>query len=161
MDRNLWKVENYLDFLSARRELLAKAANEFLESLYKGSIPESEPTPTIYELQLTDVPGGFANEEEELLVQEFNEWIVSQGLPSGEILYELIEEATGEPLAILDIAWPNGLQEGLSQPVALLIDEEKETEEAVNSMGYRYFRDPKDFKSYVLSEILASDDLAA
>ncbi|MBW1957622.1 MAG: DUF262 domain-containing protein, partial [Deltaproteobacteria bacterium] len=161
MDRNLWKVENYLDFLSARRELLAKAANEFLESLYKGSIPESEPTPTIYELQLTDVPGGFANEEEELLVQEFNEWIVSQGLPSGEILYELIEEATGEPLAILDIAWPNGLQEGLSQPVALLIDEEKETEEAVNSMGYRYFRDPKDFKSYVLSEILTSDDLAA
>jgi hypothetical protein len=161
MDRNFWKVENYPDFLSARRELLAKAANEFLESLYSGTIPESEPTPSIYELQLVDIPGGFTNEEEALIVQEFNEWIVSQGLPSGEILYELVEEATGEPLAILDIAWPNGLQEGLSQPVALLIDEEKETEEAVNSMGYRYFRDPKDFKSYVIREILAADNLPA
>ncbi len=161
MDRNLWKVENYPDFLAARRELLAKTANGFLESLYTGAIPEAEPTPSIYELQLADVPGGFASEEEELIVREFNEWIISKGLPSGEILYELVEEPTGEPLAILDLAWPNGLQEGLSQPVALMIDEERETEEVVSSMGYRYFRNPENFKSYVLREILAADDLAA
>ena len=161
IDRNLWKVDNYPDFLAARRELLAKAANEFLEGLYAGAIPESEPTPSIYELHLADVPGGFANEEEALIVQEFNEWIVGQGLPAGEILYELVEESTGEPLAILDIAWPDGLQEGLSQPVALMIDEERETEEVVSSMGYRYFRDPENFKAYVLREILAADDLAA
>lgn len=161
MDRNLWKMENYPDFLAARRILLAKKANEFLESLYKGAIPESEPAPSIYEVRRADVPGGFATEEEELIIREFNEWIVSQGLPSGEILYELVEEPTGEPLAILDIAWPNGLQEGLSQPVALLIDEERETEEVVSSMGYRYFRDTENFKSYVLREILAADELAA
>jgi hypothetical protein len=35
MDRELWKVENYRDFLTARRELLAKAANKFLNSLIK------------------------------------------------------------------------------------------------------------------------------
>ena len=107
---------------------MAEASNEFLESLYKGTIPESKPVPSIYEVKKADIPGGFSNEDEELIVQEFNEWIVNQGLPAGEILYELIEESTGEPLAILDIAWPKGLQEGLSQPVALLIDEEKETE---------------------------------
>ncbi len=33
MDRNLWKVKNYQDFLAVRRELLAKAANDFLDGL--------------------------------------------------------------------------------------------------------------------------------
>jgi hypothetical protein len=36
----LWKPENYLSFLEARRELLARAANEFLESLLTGSAVE-------------------------------------------------------------------------------------------------------------------------
>ena len=36
MDRELWKVENYLKFLDARRELLAQAANSFLDSLIGG-----------------------------------------------------------------------------------------------------------------------------
>tara|TARA_Y100000590_G_C15700839_1_gene1006712 strand:+ start:214 stop:2319 length:2106 start_codon:yes stop_codon:yes gene_type:complete len=33
MDRNLWKVENYRDFLAARRELISTALNEYLDSL--------------------------------------------------------------------------------------------------------------------------------
>jgi hypothetical protein len=33
MDSNLWRIERYRDFLAARRELLAQAANAFLESL--------------------------------------------------------------------------------------------------------------------------------
>ena len=70
-------------------------------------------------------------------------------------------ELSGEPLAILDIAWPNGLQEGYSQPVALLIDEERETEEVVNNMGFRIFRDPANFKDYVLRDIVVADELAA
>ena len=37
MDPNLWKVENYAEFLQTRRELLAKAANEFLNSLLGGT----------------------------------------------------------------------------------------------------------------------------
>ena len=32
MDRELWKPENYLDFLAARRHLLARAMNEFVAS---------------------------------------------------------------------------------------------------------------------------------
>ena len=42
IDPKLWKYENYHDFLAARRELLAKAANEFLDGLHTGNIPESE-----------------------------------------------------------------------------------------------------------------------
>ncbi len=45
----------------------------------------------------------------------------------------------GEAIAILDLAWTNGLQEGLSQSVALLLNEPPEVEQAVNQAGYRYF----------------------
>ena len=64
-------------------------------------------------------------------------------------------------MAILDLAWPNGLQEGYSQPVALLIDEYRETEDAVNHMGYRHFKDPKSFRAYVIREILGTEEIAA
>jgi hypothetical protein len=33
MDRNLWKIENYREFLAARRELISMTLNEYLESL--------------------------------------------------------------------------------------------------------------------------------
>ncbi|MBC8394432.1 MAG: DUF262 domain-containing protein [Deltaproteobacteria bacterium] len=161
MDRNLWKTDNYLDFLEARRELLAKAANEFLESLHSGEVPEMEEIPSVLERERIDIPGGFAGEEEERIVNELNDWIVQQGLPKGEILYELADQETGEPLAVLDLAWPDGLQEGYSQPVALMIDEEKETQELVSSMGYRYFTNSDSFRSYVLKNILAAEELAA
>ncbi len=160
MDPELWKTENYSEFLLVRRELFAKATNEFVDSLYAGSVPESEVVPSAFEQPIVDIPGGFASEEEERIIKGFNEWIIQQGLPSGEMLYELADPVSGEPLAILDIAWPNGLQEGYSQPVALLIDEERETEEVVSSMGFRFFRNPKNFRAYVIRDIIA-DELAA
>lgn len=41
MDCKLWKLENYLDFLAARRKLLAKAANKLLSNLEAGRLPEA------------------------------------------------------------------------------------------------------------------------
>ena len=161
MDRDLWKIENYLDFLVARRELLANAANEFLDSLFAGYVPETEVIPSTFEKPRLDIPGGFASEEEERIIKECNEWMIEQGLPAGEILYELAEPYTKEPLAILDLAWPIGIQEGLSQPVALMIDEEPETEEAVNTVGFRYFNDLTRFKDYVTRNILTTEEIAA
>jgi len=153
MDRELWKVENYPDFLAARRDLLAQAANEFLESLFYGKLPEKVVSPEVSERKLALVPGSIDSDEEEQLLNECNKWVAEQGLPEGELGYDLTDE-TGDLIAILDLAWPDGLQEGLSRPVALLIDEGKETEEAVNSQGYRYFTNIRDFKQYVKSEIL-------
>ncbi len=153
MDRELWKVENYPDFLAARRALLAQAANEFLESLVGGRLPEKIVSPEVSERELVMVPGSIDSDEEEQLLSECNKWITDQGLPEGELSYNLTDDKN-QLLAILDLAWPDGLQEGLSQPVALLIDEGKDTEEAVNSQGYRYFANVEDFKRYVNSEIL-------
>jgi len=36
---------------------------------------------------------------------------------------ELTDLESGEPLAVLDLAWPEGLQAEQSEPVALLLDE--------------------------------------
>jgi hypothetical protein len=43
----------------------------------------------------------------------------------------------------------------IARPVAALIDESQETEEAANRAGYRYFIDVHAFHAYVRQEILA------
>lgn len=157
MDRDLWKVGNYRDFLSARRELLAKAANDFLDSLLAGPAPSLEKAPSITEREVQP-PSDLAAEDEDALLISTNEWVVEQGLPEGEFLFELADPVSGEALAVFDLAWPEGLQEGLSQPVALLIDESTEVEEAANRAGYRFFTDADAFRDYVSREILAADE---
>ena len=152
MDPNLWKMENYRDFLAARRELLAHAANDFLDSLREGSVPEIEPVVSVLN-RTEDVPRHLTSEEEILLAA--NRWIAEQGLPAGELGHEIVNETTEELLATLDLAWPDGLQEGLSQPVALLIDEDAETEKRASEAGYRYYTDIESLKRYVEEQILA------
>ena len=70
----------------------------------------------------------------------------------------LADPETGDPLAVLDLAWPNGLQEGLSAPVTLLIDEDAEVEEIANRCGFRFFTSPDAFRAYVERRILASSE---
>lgn len=161
MERELWKVENYRDFLAARRELLANAANEFLDSLLAGGIPEPEAMKPILEHEKGEIAHSIKNEEEEELLIACNEWVVNHGLPEGDFLYELAHPETGDVIAVFDIAWPNGLQPGLSQPIALLINEGDEVIDAANKAGYRYFTCDEDFKSYVKHEILAETENGA
>ena len=155
MDRELWKSENYLEFLEERRKLLSTAANEFLNSLFSGSIPDTDILEELHEQPIRVIPGGIDDAEEEALLIKVNEWAKEQGLPSGDLSYHLADEESGDLTAILDLAWPLGLQEGLSQPVAILINEGSDTEEATNNAGFKYFTDVDDFKKYVQSEILA------
>jgi hypothetical protein len=157
MDRELWKIENYPAFLDARRELLAAAANDFLESLSGGTAegPDVDEGSSIVDREAMVVPGGVEDDDEMQLLIEVNDWVVEQGLPDGELEYELVDDESGEPLAVLDLAWPDGLQEGLSQPVVLLIGETQATEEAANQAGYRFFTDVESFREYVRDEVLA------
>lgn len=154
MDRELWRVERYLDFLEARKVLLAEIANTFLDELLLGERPEETFAPGV----LQTVPGGVESKEEEEVILGCNEWVVAQGLPEGEILHELAHPQTGEPLAVLDLAWPDGLQAGLSQPVALLIDEGPETLATANAAGFRYFTSVEKLKTYVEQEVLALEE---
>src|SRR5262249_22526131 len=57
MDRSLWKMENYGRFLEARRELLADAANRFLQGLLDGVHPEPEKSPSILDREVPVMSG--------------------------------------------------------------------------------------------------------
>lgn len=153
MDPELWKIENYPAFLAARRELLAQAANDFLDGLLHGTSAAAEVAAPV--LAHPSEAAARIESDEDRAIRDLNEWLVSQGLPSGEINYELIDAETGALLATCDLAWPNGIQEGYSQPVALLVDREPESIEAANSAGYRYFTDLADLRHYIESEVLA------
>ena len=152
MDKELWKIENYLDFLRARQELLAQETNRrMLELLHgedywlKGEIKESE---------AKVIPGGISTEEEEKELEALMQWMEQQSLPTGIMSYDFSDEETGEQLAVFDLAWPNGIQEELSEPAAVLLNEPAETISIANRAGFRCFTSVKEFKTYVKSEIL-------
>src|SRR5690606_16745869 len=152
MDRYLWRVENYLEFLEARRELLARAANDFLDSLLAGAETEEEEMTSILEREIEAIPGRIESEEEEEMLPNCRMWMEQQGLPIGDLEYELVNDETKQQLATLDLAWPEGIQVGRSQPVALLIDEDDSTLQIAQRNGYRCFTDYEQFKAYVRDE---------
>ena len=93
------------------------------------------------------------DEEEEKLARA-NKWVVKQGLAEGELDYDLFDTESGQQLAVLDLAWPTGLQEGLTEPVALLIEEDSDVEELASQAGFRFFTSVASFRRYVKQEIL-------
>ncbi len=101
------------------------------------------------------VRGGITSEAEEEALEELNEWIVAQGLPLGLLAYDFADSETGEQKAVFDLAWPNGIQEELSQPVAVLLNETADTLSIASQAGFRCFTETEDFKRYVQRDILA------
>lgn len=162
MDRELWKRENFLDFLVARQELLAEAANEFLNSLKEGTVTEqkvADKKPAQREQSYYEIIDSITSREEEQELRDLQKWLAEQNLPEGEWGFEILDE-NEEPAAFLDLAWPNGLQEHLTQPVSVLINEDNETKNLANRAGFRYFTTIEEFKQYVLSEIVAEQTAA-
>ena len=72
----------------------------------------------------------------------------AKGLKPGTTNHELIDN-DGKVVAIIDLAWPQGVQSGLSEPLALLLNETAETQATVSKYGYRYYTSVHDFKEYV------------
>ena len=158
MDPELWRIENYREFLEARRALLAEETNKRLTELLHGdthwlerlSAPVEEPPSAVS----PEVIGGISSEEEEQELEAINGWIAEQGLPQGLLAYAFADEDTGEQKAVFDLAWPNGIQAGLSQPVAVLLNESRDVIVLASGAGYRCFTTPTDFRQYVENEFL-------
>lgn len=157
-DPTLWRIDNYRDFLEARKTLLAKETNRRLAALLHGDgrwLQESAGG-TAAPLSLPgEVLGGIADEEEKRALEALNEWVAAQGLPRGELAYDFADEKTGEQKAVFDLAWPNGLQPGLSQPVAVLLAEGAEVIALANGAGYRCFTTPASFRRHVEADLLS------
>lgn len=101
----------------------------------------------------TTVPGGIASDEEERVLAETSAWAHELGLALGEVAYDHADPETGEQVAVFDLVWPNGLREGLTEPVALLLNEEEQTIALANAAGLRCFTDVASFRAYVMQEV--------
>lgn len=77
-----------------------------------------------------------------------------QKLPEGERSWDLADETTGEQLAVVDLAWPRGIQEGLTGKVAVLIDEDVATHRIVARAGFRCFDSVQGFQEHVRRDVL-------
>ena len=154
-DPALWKLDNFRNFLEARKELLARELNRQMENLLHGdtrwlvgdAVPRVEPL----------VVGGISSEEEEQELESMNDWVASQGLPRGVLAFDHADPDSGEQIAVFDLAWPNGLQEELSQPVALLLNEEASTIALASQAGFRCFTDTGALRCYVQQEVVGGN----
>ena len=153
MDEALWRLDRYEDFLEARRELLAREANERLLALLHGDgrwLEENErrapeaPAPIL---------SGIASAEEERALTEVSAWVRGLGLAEGQLAYDHADEHTGEQMAVFDLVWPDGLRAGLTEPVALLLNEEERTIALANAAGLRCFTSVDDFRGYIAKEV--------
>ena len=145
-DERLWDVDRYEDFLAARRKLLAKQVNQVLGELERGDLQRDEDQPT------GETVVAFFEDAERRQLDELRMWMSDRRLPIGEILHEAAG-AEGD-VCTFDLAWPDGVQTELSQPVAVLLDEPAEVHEAANNAGFRFFTSIDEFKHYVETEIL-------
>lgn len=152
-DPSLWKIDAYLDFLAARRELLAAEVNFRMEQLLHGDVQWLGGIAGVTEEE--QLGSGISSPEEEAELQELNNWIASQGLPRGLLAYELTDPVSNKLKAILDLAWPGGLQAELSDPVAVMLNENAETIAEASGAGFRCFSSVDSFRKYIKSDVLA------
>lgn len=143
----LWHINKYEEFLKQRRILLANAANNLLNSLYDGKIQETELVSFVTRDYRSDI-----DEEEE--IAEMSEWMLNAGLNEGIMNHELLDE-NGNAVAIIDLAWPQGIQRGLSEPIALLLNETADTQAIVSKYGFRYYTSVSELKDYIQRNYLS------
>ena len=155
-DPELWKIGNFRDFLEARKILLAAEVNSRMEELLHGDgrwlAGPSTPAPAPEVIR-----GGITSEDEEEGLEALNQWMEQRGLPRGILAYDFADAETGQQRALFDLAWPSGIQEELSQPVAMLLNEGPEILAIASQAGFRCFLSTDDLRRYVQQEILAGE----
>lgn len=152
MDTALWQIDRYADFLEARKELLAAEANRRFAELLHGD--DRWIADSVAVVAAPQVAGGVTSAEEEAELEAINQWATAQGFAEGHLAYDHSDQETGAQLAIFDLAWPQGLQEELTEPVAVLLNESQETIGLANAAGFRCFTRAAAFKDYVNRELL-------
>jgi len=134
MDRDLWRIDRYADFLAARRELLAQAAQSFLAELRDGATAAAAPT-----LQPVVV---IADEQDDVRAAQIRAMVAELtrlGYARPELDSEIADPVTGRVLAVAEAFWPHGLQAGQGNPVVLELDPEAADLPRLEELGYEVF----------------------
>ncbi|MDG3039794.1 GmrSD restriction endonuclease domain-containing protein [Roseicyclus marinus] len=110
-DPSLWRIENYRDFMDARKELLADAANACLASLLHDdtSLLDGARAARINDRVLL---GGIGTEDEAAELEGLNDWVAAQGFPRGEMAFDLAAAALHEDYAAPGQLSPRGVNIG-------------------------------------------------
>lgn len=147
MDEELWQLHRYSDFLAARRELLAEAANGFLQTLEHNSTPAGEvPERGSLTVGTAIDPEPDAEEDE---IRELVQWVREQGYARGSVDCEVAHPVTGKIVAMAEAYWPEGLQEGLDSPVMLELDPEPDTLNSLSALGILVFTTTQALRDHV------------
>ena len=143
-------MENYRAFLAARKTLLADALNATMEELLHGDLRWLSGAASVATLvPETTMASPSPEEDEESQLQSVAAWMASEQLDAGVPGFELANPETGRQTAVLDLAWPYGIQAGLSEPVALLLNEPAAVVAVATNAGFRCFTSTADFRRYV------------
>ncbi len=145
MDKSLWRMDRYPEFLSARRELLAEAANSFLENLTKGAVIDSKPQPR------GTVTAEVEEDPREQEVTRMLELLANHAVVSPQRDVE-IYDPDGHLIAVAEAFWPNGLQPGRGEATMLELDHERTDIERLQALGYRVFTSTKALITFVEHE---------
>ncbi len=134
LDPELWRPERYLDFLAARRELLAHAAQSFLTELRDGATAAAAA-----ELRPVAV---VADEHDDVRVAQIKamvEELTRRGFAEPALDSEIADPVTGRALAVAEAYWRDGLQPGQGKPVVLELDPEAADLPRLEELGYEVF----------------------
>lgn len=148
---DLWRVDRYLDFLAARRRLLAASAQTFLDSLRNPEAPHDE-TP-LERLQVAE------EESDDPRVEQVRALITTlegRGFATPETDAEIPDPLSGTQLAVAEAFWAEGLQPGLGSPVVLELDPEDADLPRLEELGYQVFTSVDALLGFVESESVAA-----
>ena len=145
-DPALWRIDRYPDFLAARRELLADAANAFLGALRTGTAPGANELLERQKVVVETIDDQDArNEEIAALIVELTEL----GCAEPAVDCEISDPGTGKALAIAEACWPEGLQPGQGNPVVLELDPGESDLARLEELGYEVFTSTDSLRGYV------------
>ncbi|HEY8588374.1 MAG TPA: DUF262 domain-containing protein [Naasia sp.] len=139
-----WRIDRYRQFLTARRKVLAAAANEFLGDLMSGTLaPDRVLAPVAVTEEAAEPDARSA--QISALVEELS------GLGYGRPLRdeEITDAETGRVLAVAEAFWPEGLQAGQGKPVVLELDPDEADVPRLTELGCEVFTSVDALRGYV------------
>ncbi|MFI1240913.1 GmrSD restriction endonuclease domain-containing protein [Nocardia salmonicida] len=141
-DPSLWRVENYREFLRARRKLLSASADAFLEKLRTGKLHR----PTLLTVGVAGVTvGDPAVDQVNALVDD----LIADGFGFPLLDSEVSDPVTGRELAVAEAFWPEGLQPGVGMPVVLVLEPSNADLTRFAQLGYAVFTSVDALRGYV------------
>ncbi len=145
LDKKLWEIENYAEFLEARRELLAEASNTFLDSLLNGQADELS-------LPRLSAPEDEDSKERKADIDKLILELAEYGVVPPLTDVEIFHPETLELLTIAEAYWPDGLQPGMGEPILLELDKRDVDEEKMEDLEMKVFYSISRLKRFVAAQ---------